>query len=114
MKLMINGHDKLPVRRIKGSDQSFNCLICSDTGGKIDLTANTIDVLVYDNGSRSGTALLTASGASAVATAGSFTIDIADTDLASVAVGADLYAFARLDTGALITISDNPILLENR
>ena len=114
MKLFINGHDKNPVRRVKGSDQTFNCLVCSDAGDKEVLTGDTVDVLIYDNGSRSGTPLLTSSGTLVVATTGAFSITIAYTELATVLVGADLYCFARVTGASLVKISDNPILMENR
>lgn len=93
MIALINGSRGL-VSIPKGSDAALKIIVANDDGSSIDLTGDTVDLVVYDRSDRLNAAIAThSSDALTVPLAGYATLTMANTET-SYGPG-DFFAFVR-------------------
>lgn len=81
MLTLING-SKGAVRLAKGSNNSLRVILANDDGSSINLTGDSVDLIVYDRTDRYNAAIATHSGDTlTVPTAGFATVAIDDSEL---------------------------------
>jgi hypothetical protein len=80
---LINGSSGNNITLFKDADDSLNCMVLEDDGTPMDITGLTCEAVFYKNKTRdhADDPVLEASGIIVTATAGFFTVALANTDM---------------------------------
>lgn len=101
MKALVSGNINGGITAYKGADfKAVNLMLIEDDGSLIDLTGDTVEVEIYVQGGRGGTAVATITASLATAASGLCSLALTDTETDALAPGSYDYFVKRTENSS--------------